>query len=101
MNRLSESILTAADALPEGSLLSANAFLHLASRAAVNQALTRLTQKGKLRRILLPSHKLGKAIAYTHKLWARLERYVEREKGLAHLGHASRCARQCADLLAG
>jgi hypothetical protein len=51
VNHLSESILTAADALPEGSLLSANAFLHLASRAAVNQALTRLTRKGKLMRI--------------------------------------------------
>lgn len=51
MNHLSESILTAADALPEGSLLSAKAFLHLASRAEVNQALTRLTRKGKLMRI--------------------------------------------------
>ena len=51
MNHLSESILTAADALPEGSLLSAKVFLHLASRAAVNQALTRLTRKGKLMRI--------------------------------------------------
>lgn len=28
--------------------------------------------------IVLPSHKLGQAIAYTHKLWARLERYAER-----------------------
>lgn len=43
MNHLPESILSAAQAQPEGSLLSARAFLHLASRAAVNQALTRLT----------------------------------------------------------
>ncbi len=27
--------------------------------------------------IVLPSHKLGQAIAYTHTLWARLVRYVE------------------------
>ena len=51
MNHLPESILSAAQAQPEGSLLSARAFLHLASRAAVNQALTRLTRKGKLMRV--------------------------------------------------
>jgi transposase len=28
--------------------------------------------------VVLPSHKLGQAIAYTHKLWARLVRYTER-----------------------
>lgn len=51
MNHLPESILSAAQAQPEGSLLSASEFLHLASRAAVNQALTRLTRKGKLMRV--------------------------------------------------
>lgn len=51
MNHLPESILSAAQAQPEGSLLSARAFLHLASRTAVNQALTRLTRKGKLMRV--------------------------------------------------
>ena len=51
MNHLPESILSAAQAQPEGSLLSARAFLHLASRAAVNQALTRLTRKGNLMRV--------------------------------------------------
>ncbi len=29
--------------------------------------------------VVPPSHKLGQAIAYTHKLWARLVRYTERE----------------------
>lgn len=48
---LSETILSAAQALPEGGLLSAKEFLHLASRAAVDQTLTRLFREGKLIRI--------------------------------------------------
>lgn len=51
MSHLAETILSAAQALPEGSLLSAKEFLHLASRAAVDQTLTRLTHEGKLMRI--------------------------------------------------
>lgn len=39
------------EALPEGGLLSAKEFLHLASRAAVDQTLTRLTREGKLMRV--------------------------------------------------
>ena len=51
MSHLAETILSAAQALPEGGLLSAKEFLHLASRAAVDQTLTRLTREGKLMRV--------------------------------------------------
>jgi len=51
MSQLAETILSAAQALPEGGLLSAKEFLHLASRAAVDQTLTRLTREGKLMRV--------------------------------------------------
>lgn len=51
MNSLPESILKAAHALPEGGVLSPKGFLHQASRAAVDQAFSRLTKAGKLLRI--------------------------------------------------
>ena len=51
MSHLTEAILSAAQALPEGGLLSPKEFLHLASRAAVDQALARLTREGKLLRV--------------------------------------------------
>ena len=51
MSHLAETILSAAQALPEGGLLSAKEFLHLASRAAVDQTLTRLTRESKLMRV--------------------------------------------------
>jgi hypothetical protein len=52
MSHLAETILSAAQTLPEGGLLSAKAFLHLASRAAVDQTFTRLTREGKLMRVV-------------------------------------------------
>jgi hypothetical protein len=51
MSHLAETILSSARALPEGGLLSPKEFLRLASRAAVDQTLTRLTRQGKLLRI--------------------------------------------------
>jgi Family of unknown function (DUF6088) len=51
MSQLAETIMSAAHALPEGGLLSAKEFLHLASRAAVDQTLARLTREGKLMRV--------------------------------------------------
>ena len=51
MSHLAETILSAARDLREGGLLSPKEFLHLASRAAVDQTLTRLTREGKLLRI--------------------------------------------------
>lgn len=51
MSHLSETILSGAEVLPEGGLLSPKEFLHLASRAAVDQALARLTREGKLLRV--------------------------------------------------
>lgn len=51
MNTLPESILLHAQSLPEGGVLSPKEFLHLGSRAAVDQALSRLTKEGKLLRV--------------------------------------------------
>lgn len=51
MNTLPEAILLHAQSLPEGGVLSPKAFLHLGSRAAVDQALSRLTKEGRLLRV--------------------------------------------------
>ena len=51
MSHLAEIILSAAQSLPEGGLLSAREFLHVGSRAAVDQTFTRLTREGKLIRV--------------------------------------------------
>lgn len=51
MSYLSENILSTVRALPEGSLISPEEFLHLASRSAVDKTLSRLTQEGKLIRV--------------------------------------------------
>lgn len=51
MSQLAQSILSAAQILPEGGLLSPKEFLHLGTRAAVDQTLTRLTREGTLLRV--------------------------------------------------
>lgn len=51
MNTLPETILRQAQSLPEGGTLSPREFLHLGSRAAVDQALSRLARNGKLLRV--------------------------------------------------
>lgn len=51
MNTLPEAVLLHAQSLPEGGTLSPKEFLHLGSRAAVDQALSRLTKEGKLMRV--------------------------------------------------
>lgn len=51
MSTLNKSILSAAEALPEGGLLSPKEFLHLASRAAVDQTFSRLAREGRLLRV--------------------------------------------------
>ena len=51
MSQITEVILNVARSLPEGGLLSPKEFLHLGSRAAVDQALTRLTREGQLLRV--------------------------------------------------
>jgi hypothetical protein len=61
MSHLATSILTAAQSLDEGGLLSPKEFLHLGTRAAVDQTLTRLTREGSLLRVgrglyVLPVH---------------------------------------------
>ena len=51
MPSLSQHIAQHAAELPEGSLLCPRALLHLGSRAAVDQALSRLARRGQLMRI--------------------------------------------------
>lgn len=51
MSSLAQSILAYAQSLPEGTLLSPKEFLHLGSRAAVDQALCRLLREGTLLRV--------------------------------------------------
>jgi hypothetical protein len=51
MSLLAQSILAHAQSLPEGGLLSPKEFLHLGSRAAVDQALCRLVREGILLRV--------------------------------------------------
>ncbi|RQS61187.1 DUF6088 family protein [Burkholderia sp. Bp8984] len=51
MNTLPESILQHAQSLAEGGVTSPKEFLHLGSRAAVDQAFSRLAKEGKLLRI--------------------------------------------------
>jgi hypothetical protein len=48
MKSVAERILDEAKALPEGALISAREFLHLGSRAAVDQALKRLKDRKEL-----------------------------------------------------
>lgn len=51
MNTLPETILMHALALPEGGVVSPKEFLHLGSRAAVDQAFSRLAKEEKLLRV--------------------------------------------------
>lgn len=51
MNTLTESILLHTRSLSEGGVLSPKEFLHQASRAAVDQAFSRLVKAGKLLRV--------------------------------------------------
>ena len=48
MERLAESIMNVATTLPEGVPLAAKGLLHLGSRAAVDQTLSRLAARGEL-----------------------------------------------------
>lgn len=48
MQRLTEQILTHAKGLPEGTPVAAKSLLHLGDRAAVDQALSRLSERGYL-----------------------------------------------------
>lgn len=51
MKTLPEEILLHARSLPEGGIVSPKVFLHLGSRSAIDQALSRLAREGKLLRI--------------------------------------------------
>lgn len=48
MQRLTSEILSYAEQLPEGTALCAKSLLHLGNRAAVDQALSRLHERGEL-----------------------------------------------------
>lgn len=56
MNSLPETILQHAQSLAEGGLVSPREFLHLGSRAAVDQAFSRLARSGKLLRVARGSY---------------------------------------------
>lgn len=51
MNTLPQAILKQAQSLPEGGVLSPKEFLHLGSRAAIDQAFSRLNKEGRLLRV--------------------------------------------------
>jgi hypothetical protein len=51
MSHLAENIMSVAQAMPEGGMLSPKEFLHLGSRAAINKTLSRLARDGKLLRV--------------------------------------------------
>lgn len=51
MQRLTEEILAHAEGLPEGTPVAAKSLLHLGNRAAVDQALSRLSERGQLFRV--------------------------------------------------
>lgn len=51
MSILNQAILATAHSLPEGGMLSPKEFLHIGSRAAVDQALARLSKSGRLIRV--------------------------------------------------
>ena len=55
---LPESIVHHARSLPEGGVLSPKEFLHLGSRAAVDQAFSRLSKEGTLLRVARGSYAL-------------------------------------------
>lgn len=48
MQRLTDQILAYAEGLPEGEPIAAKGLLHLGKRAAVDQALSRLAERGQL-----------------------------------------------------
>lgn len=50
MERLTEQVLEYAERLPEGTPVAAKSLLHLGNRAAVDQALSRLANRGRLLR---------------------------------------------------
>jgi len=51
MQRLTEQILAHAEGLPEGTPVAAKSVLYLGNRAAVDQALSRLAERGRLIRL--------------------------------------------------
>ena len=59
MTRLTEQILAHATGLPEGAPVSAKSLLHLGNRAAVDQALSRLSERGQLIRAGRGVYELG------------------------------------------
>lgn len=56
MSQLAKTIMSSATALPEGGLVAPKEFLHLGSRAAIDQTFTRLCREGKLLRIARGSY---------------------------------------------
>jgi hypothetical protein len=51
MSKMANVILETAKALPEGGVVAAKEFLHLGSRAAIDQTLSRMTKTGQLLKV--------------------------------------------------
>lgn len=83
MTRLTEQILAHATGLPEGAPVSAKGLLHLGNRAAVDQALSRLSERGQLiragRGVYLRPSPAGSARAHLRS--SRLSRPLRPKKG--------------------
>ena len=80
MQRLTEQILEHARRLPEGTPVAAKSLLHLGNRAAVDQALSRLAERGQLLRaahpgwdivVLAPDPDLARAMGASGRPLAR------------------------------
>ncbi|MFG9007920.1 DUF6088 family protein [Pseudomonas aeruginosa] len=68
MNSVPQAILERSRLLPEGSILAPKEFLHLGSRAAVDQAFSRLAKSGVLLRITRGLYAAAKKVSTAEKL---------------------------------
>ncbi|HCF7758986.1 DUF6088 family protein [Pseudomonas aeruginosa] len=68
MNSVPQAILERSRLLPEGSILAPKEFLHLGSRAAVDQAFSRLAKSGLLLRITRGLYAAAKKVSTAERL---------------------------------
>src|SRR3546814_6836904 len=86
MQRLTEQILAHAGGLPEGTPLAAKSLLHLGNRAAVDQALSRLTERGQLIRA-------GRGV-YLRPITSRSEEHTSELQSLMRISYAVFCLKK-------
>jgi hypothetical protein len=83
MERLTEIILKKTNALPEGAPVSAKMLLHLGTRPAIDQSLSRLVRRGKLLRVT----RFGSSAPLVEKLIGELS--VQRGETIVPSGASS------------